>query len=208
MGINPDKTLIPKFQERVVTGCVIANPFIPLRGLSVGFDEFHFVEEIDPEIVTNLALDFIERNQSNFFLYLHYVQPHVPYISPFSGREISLKQLMLLRKALQHGKKLSRKIINSVIRAYDANIQRVDRAIKPLLDRAIELNSIVALTSDHGELLFEHGELGHPPGYLTEETTHVPLIIYGIGTGKMEDKIYLHELFPMLLNFIQEEEER
>jgi len=66
----------------------------------------------------------------------------------------------------------------SVVSLYDSGIAYADNAFGQLLTRLRELrlehDTLVILTSDHGEALGEHGCIGHE--YLSEEDLRVPLV--------------------------------
>ncbi len=66
---------------------------------------------------------------------------------------------------------------------YDGELIRVDKALSMLVDSwtsSGRTEGIVAVTSDHGEYLGEHGQIGH--GFTVfSEVTHVPLVIAAPG---------------------------
>lgn len=63
---------------------------------------------------------------------------------------------------------------------YDRSVSEVDRSISRFLDdlrrRGLWERTIVVVTADHGELLGEHGLLGHTEG-LYEPILHVPMFV-------------------------------
>lgn len=67
---------------------------------------------------------------------------------------------------------------------YDATVVAADRMVGDVLDRLDELGlrdeTLVILTADHGEELFDHGGGGHSLT-LYEEVTRVPLVLRGPG---------------------------
>ncbi len=67
---------------------------------------------------------------------------------------------------------------------YRAEVEFVDRRVGYILNmlehRGLHRNTIVVLTSDHGEAFWEHGFPSHGNTYF-EEMVHVPLIISGPG---------------------------
>lgn len=142
--------------------------------------------------VTRRALRFLKRYRDrSFYMWIHYIDPHVPYGAWYVkhhpeydrdyqgsyGRVISIEQLMSLS--------VSRKIpsdrdIRHWNACYDAEILYLDQSIGRLLDGLENLglaeNTIVVLTSDHGEEFWEHDYLCH--GHtLYREVVHVPLIV-------------------------------
>ncbi len=68
----------------------------------------------------------------------------------------------------------------NVIKQYDRAIQNVDEGIGDLLDHLVELglydNTIIVLTSDHGEYFGEHGYIEHGKD-VYQAAVAVPLII-------------------------------
>ena len=68
----------------------------------------------------------------------------------------------------------------ALLRSYDARIGLVDRAIGLVRDQLVALgqweDTLLVVTSDHGEAFFEHGLSRH--GYVPfEEVLHVPLLV-------------------------------
>jgi choline-sulfatase len=94
-----------------------------------------------------------------YFLYLHYMDPHAPY-----------HQHEPLDKALKGRKNIS-------LAAYNSEIRYVDRHIKEMYELfGWDKNTLLIITSDHGEGLWDHGFMGH--GYsLYREEIQVPLLI-------------------------------
>jgi len=93
--------------------------------------------------------------------------------------------------------------------AYDAALNYVDGEIGNLLDdlsrRRLLENTIVVITSDHGEAFLEHGYWGHAID-LHRETIHVPLIIRfprKISGGTVhKETIGLAEVPSLILNLL------
>lgn len=88
---------------------------------------------------------------------------------------------------------------------YDSEVAYTDSLVGPLLERLLRFGwldkGIVALTSDHGESLGEHGLAGHIALY--EDTLRVPLILWlpgaqGGGT-RISDTVRLVDVAPTLL---------
>lgn len=93
-----------------------------------------------------------------FFLWLHYMDPHSPYLPPegFGGRD-----------------------------AYDGEVAFVDAEIGRLLagyeQRFPGRDTLVVVIGDHGESLGEHGVIGHVFA-LFEQMLRVPFLMRRIGT--------------------------
>jgi len=108
--------------------------------------------------VTDRAKQILQKvgKREKFFLWLHYFDPHWRYKPP--------KKFTKLFKL-----------------AYDGEIAFVDTEIasffEQLKERRFHKNSLVVITSDHGEGLMEHGEEGH--GWeLFNSTLKIPLMLY------------------------------
>lgn len=92
-------------------------------------------------------------------------------------------------------------------RLYDACVRHADDefgAVMEILQRTGGLeNTYVVVFSDHGEELFEHGELGHSDS-LRESLLHVPLLLAGPGIkpGRMTEPVSLLDLAPTLFELL------
>ena len=101
-----------------------------------------------------------------------------------------------------------------VSRLYDAEVAAQDEEIGQVLDALDSLglarNTVVILSADHGEELFEHGWLGHAStslnGTLFDELIHIPLIISWPsrlpGGIKVEQIVEAVDLMPGLFDLI------
>lgn len=89
--------------------------------------------------------------------------------------------------------------------AYDSGIAYTDmqigRLLEAMADRGLDENTVVVFTSDHGEMLGEHGLLGHR--YLYEENIRIPLVIAlpgEIGAGRrIESQVRSIDIVPTIL---------
>jgi arylsulfatase A-like enzyme len=122
-------------------------------------------------------LPWIEAHRERpFFLYLHYIDPHIPYSPPGEFRR---------RFARDHGFPLANDRKEKVgIDLYDGEIRYTDDGIAELVGTLQRLGlwdrTLFFLTSDHGEEFYEHEVLGH--GFsLYQPVLHVPLIARGPG---------------------------
>lgn len=131
---------------------------------------YHFYRS--GETVTGYYDDFLKRNSDKtFFLFLHYMDPHDPYFEhPFSG-------LGYARAAMPNP---DPKFVEPFKEFYRQDAEYLDTWIGEVITRLKDLglydNSLVILTSDHGEEFYEHGGWWHGTT-LHEEQIRVPLII-------------------------------
>jgi arylsulfatase A-like enzyme len=134
------------------------------------------------------------------FLYLHYIDPHIPYDPPQPWRAEFLRD--------DHGFPLhnARKRLVG-IDLYDGEIRTVDEGLRAVAAEMGRLgiwdDTLIVITSDHGEEFFEHGVLGH--GFdLTQEVVHVPLVARGplIARGRVvEEPVALRDLAATVLDW-------
>lgn len=134
--------------------------------------------------------DWIKKNKDKqFFLFLHTFQTHGPYDCPSPWNEAFLDKtakwkrfaLRIYLEKMGHSYPFNPEEIRNLIGLYDGEIKYTDEAlIKPLISFLKELeiydNTLLIITSDHGEEFADHGgwEHGHT---VYDELIRVPLII-------------------------------
>jgi arylsulfatase A-like enzyme/Flp pilus assembly protein TadD len=168
-------TLATRLKARgFTTGAFVGGfPLTKRFGLTPGFDVYDdqmpetrgAIETAMPErradVVVSRALDWIAKQPSPFFAWVHVFDPHSPYKPPDDV-------------AAQYS-----------AQPYYGEVAFVDRALGPLLDKlsALSRPTLVVVTADHGESLGEHGELTHGM-FAYEATLHVPLIVARVTPGR------------------------
>jgi arylsulfatase A-like enzyme len=165
-----------------------------------GFDSFdeHLGASTDyPDISEMLSrvrewLD--HRPDQPFFLYLHPMNVHGPYRVPEDQREVLLgrdpgrefryygepMRGILRRGELQLREQVSPSYLESLVDSYDTAIRystdQLGILLEMLSDAGVYDESLIIITADHGEELFDHGGFSH--GYtLHREVLHVPLYL-------------------------------
>ncbi|MEM1205597.1 MAG: sulfatase [Acidobacteriota bacterium] len=90
---------------------------------------------------------------------------------------------------------------------YDSGLAYADVYLGRLLDRLVDLGlderTLVVFTSDHGEMLGEHGLAGHL--YLFEDNVLVPLVISGPGVpsgARIERQVRSIDIVPTVLDLL------
>lgn len=136
--------------------------------------------------VNQSALDWIDKDtEKPFFAFINYYDVHAPYISPERARFSDLENPGGLvntdwTTADIYNPKTPEQV-QGEIDAYDGGIYYTDQQIQNLLDeldrRGVLENTIVVITSDHGELFGEHGLWEHHNS-LYRPVIYVPLIIW------------------------------
>jgi arylsulfatase len=152
-----------------------------------------------------------------FFLFLLYFEPHSPYDPPpehdlfkndayptatHTGYDLAHGEL--LRKAnLRDAKAIER-----LYQLYDGKIHFIDHYIGELTARlrssGLDRNTILLLTSDHGELVYQHVEdyMTFDHRSLYDNVLHIPFVLWGGGVpkGKKIDALGSHiDIAPTLL---------
>jgi arylsulfatase A-like enzyme len=150
------------------------------RGFARGFDEFAEDKggsgggaKGQIEKTLDQGLEWWRRHRDkDFFLFLHTYQTHAPYDPPAGYAKLA--------RAGPGGQaaRTERKF-----HSYDGEIRYTDASVERFLD-TLEAegmkDTVVIITSDHGEEFGEHGYNGHAVT-LHQELTHVPLMLYGAG---------------------------
>ena len=146
-----------------------------------------FASEASTRDLTDISIDWLDCNCGrDFFMWLHYFDPHEPYEPPdefLAGRKLiagigkRFGDKVNVRAGLRILSQQQREAVRTL---YDCEVLYVDKNVGRLLDYLKKLNiydqSLIILTSDHGEEFWEHDgyEHGHT---LYNELLHVPLII-------------------------------
>ena len=126
-------------------------------------------------------LETIEGAGSHLF-YVHFFGPHQP-LRPSEKRRIKYQidetQLNDGGIGFRQIKKM-KATVETYKSMYDAVIEDTDERMGLIIDTFLEKfpNGRIIMTSDHGEMIGEHGEFGHKDG-LYQELIHVPLVVYG-----------------------------
>jgi len=161
---------------------------------------------------TAKAASWVKANQCKFFLWLHYMDVHHPYLPAskyvryFRGQPMSRQKMYALSgKMMSEPARLSPREIETIIGLYDAEVRYVDASIGVLLDelRNYSSNTLTIVTADHGDEFGEHGKFGHQSLY--DGILHVPLIINGPtvkGGTLVKQQVGLMDLAPTIAELV------
>jgi arylsulfatase A-like enzyme len=181
---------------------VSANPIIGrLEGMHRGFETFLQIPWSRAEHLNELFLDWLGgKRDARWFAYLHYVDPHATYEAPPPWRDRYTRgcrtpytgALEALSETVNFGRDqapFGMADIDCLRDGYDGEIRYWDDRLGRLFDSLEQSgqleDTIVVVTSDHGEEFLEHGNLGHG-FHLYDETLHVPLLIHAPARLKPE----------------------
>jgi choline-sulfatase len=177
-----------------VGAAVLKRRFGLNRGFDVYDDEMPAADPSQPsgEAAQRRAGDVVDRatrwldGQSGkpFLLWVHVYDPHLPYDPPSPFRE------------------------KYAGRPYDGEVAYTDQQLGRLFDaiakKAPPEKTIIAVLSDHGEGLSEHGEYAHGV-FLYDTTLRIPLILAGPGVPagvRVKQQARTIDLLPTLLDLL------
>lgn len=226
------------------TGAVVANVNLGQRfGFGQGFD--HFVESwkeawereagaaafinapgkvkryTDARTVTDQGLAFLSELDARkpFFLWLHYMDPHGPYLPPepyqerfvgeYPAEPVPLTALPEYQRQTPPGSDEPIADLAFYRAQYDREVRYLDDELGRLMGEITALgvksqDLLLALTADHGESLSEHGYLLEHGLFPYQAAAHVPLILVQEGrlpAGRVvEAPVGLVDLPPTLLD--------
>ncbi len=134
--------------------------------------------------VIDRALEWLDRQDSLWFCWIHCFDPHDPYEPPESFKTQYVDSL------------------------YDGEVAYVDQELGRFLDylerKGLFDKTLIIFTGDHGESLGQHGEMTH--GYLANNTTiWVPLIFSypGVKPGRVDHYVSHIDIFPTVCDILQ-----
>jgi len=211
------------------TAALVANVHLkPYFGLHRGFDSHYFYMK-RADGLTCEAIDWIEKHRDlPFFLYLHYADPHSPYIPHddfdfmpgYDGAVYEDPQVIFRGEEVDPGdsaaldasggrdysppvetRTLSGAELEKMVALYDGEIRFTDYHLSRLFGKLREMeldeNTLIVITSDHGEEFRDHGGYFH--GYtLFGEQLRVPLIFSRPSGGSRGGLVRLIDLAPTL----------
>lgn len=147
--------------------------------------------EMTADVVSDRALAWLAGRDTAkpMFFWVHYMDPHAPYLSK-KGFEAQLDV----------GKAPKRKRVDPPAARYQTEVAFVDQQIQRLLDALPEEDTYIVFTADHGESLGEHNTWGHTR-FIYQTTMHIPLFIHGPGieAGRSQAPVRGIDLAPTLL---------
>jgi arylsulfatase A-like enzyme len=205
-GLHANRTLISEVikEAGITTAAFHSNPYLCAylgwnRGWNVFYDSMQDeVEQRIPYIrgniinqkVTQWLSYYAKGDYKPFFLWLHYMDVHEPYmpekkyvdmvdpsLTTSQDEMYSMFENILLKRDVSDPGK-----IDLLKRLYDIHVREVDTYFKEFLNHLETLNilddTVIIITNDHGDEFNEHGGLSHDDK-MYSELIDMPLIIYG-----------------------------
>jgi len=166
-----------------VSSFVLSRRFGIARGFEVFDDSLESgASERTAAQTTERVLAYLSRRAPEpLFLWVHYFDPHAPYVpaEPFRTRYAARPYL-------------------GEVAAMDEQLGRVVQAFESTAPAPLA----IAVAADHGEGLGDHGEMQHG-ALLYQATMHVPLVLVGPGvsTGTVELPVSTRRIFHTVLDW-------
>jgi arylsulfatase A-like enzyme len=210
-GYYVDKYLRQDFKDHIAANLFFLNAilyfknelFFPLavdpggaKWWSIGIPPFNH-KKISAETVTDDALEWIRIHRNMpFYMYIHYMDVHCPYDTYWYP---------LYDKGAYESQDTQAKLTN----IYNGRIVYVDQQINRIWEVLKQLGLIdktmLIVTADHGEELYDHGGTGHCTT-LYEELIRIPLIMHVPSfEGKhitLEHQVELTDIPVTVLDFL------
>jgi arylsulfatase A-like enzyme len=147
-------------------------------------------ENSDPEMLTDSAIEELRRvsRHDRFFLTVFYSASHFPYASrdPYYRKFVDPKYrgpFLYQKPASTADRNLTEADTRQIHSLFDGAVYATDQAVARLLRElrrlGLEGNTIIIVTGDHGENMWEEGRgMGHGEHLRGDKVLHVPLVIY------------------------------
>lgn len=176
------------------------------------------VNKWSPENETDVAIDYLRNRKKNnpFAMFVSWNPPHSPYnLVPQKYLDIYKDEELPLRGNVNGSSfghhtpgapEMSLEELKTTTKEYFAAVSGLDEQFGRLLDelkaQGLEEDTIVVLTSDHGDMMGSHGLMGKHVWY--EESVGIPFLIGGadIPKGRCESVFGSADVAPTLLNLL------
>lgn len=198
-ALSPDVVLLSEFLRRqgFKTAAFVGNGHVSqASGFGRGWDLLrNYIKEGKPNEAEYLFADALawvkEHETTPFFLYVHTVDPHVPYDpgreylqmydpesygGPVQPRDTStlVENVKLRRVTLTDRDKVRlHALYKGEVTYHDDHFKKF---VDALAEEGVLDDTLIVVTADHGEEFFEHGKVGHGHS-LFQELVHVPLLL-------------------------------
>jgi arylsulfatase A-like enzyme len=175
-------------------------------------------------LFADAAIEFLgERDPERpFFCYVAFTAPHDPRMSPgnfnrmYRPQDMPLPPNFLPQHPFDSGDLTVRdenllpwprtpELVREQLSEYYGLVshldQQVGRIVAAVQEQGLDQNTIIVYAADHGLALGSHGLLGKQSLY--EHSMRAPLIVVGpgIAAGDRQSLVYLHDLFPTILEW-------
>jgi len=202
--------------QGLTTGAIINSRFLGDRhGLSTGFEHVELLSEKPqggPDVFDR-ALDWLgSQGAQPFFLFLHTYHVHSDYspgpvyrqqlVDPYDGEaDGSTAQLQAFRRG---ERSFDARDMEHISQLYDAEVRELDDLLKGFFTELEAMGlldeTLLIVTSDHGEQFLEHGDVLHGRS-LFRESLSIPMLLVGpsVPAGRrVDDLVMLVDVLPTI----------
>jgi arylsulfatase A-like enzyme len=231
-GLAPERIIISEVLKKagLFTAAFHSNPYCSsLQGWDRDWDVFYdsLDDDLEDERIPYIRGDlinkkviawlssYLKRNSARpFFLWMHYMDVHEPYMPEKKFIDLvdpsipvdqeamyELFENTLLKREVSDPEKVS-----LLKRLYEVHVREVDTYVESFfrfLDGlGLLKETVIIITSDHGDEFNEHGGLSHDDQCYSE-LIDVPLLIYGTGqTSESHEVVSSLDISPTILNLL------
>jgi len=156
----------------------------PEFGFARGFDVFESTDLGSPRALARAVTAWLAEQDGPFLLFINILDPHEPYTPPppldtrFGPKRPEYGDM--ITRVVNAGRTVTPEMRAHFVAQYDGEIALADEVVGTILDAHARLRpgrqALVVVTSDHGELLGEHGLAGHGIDPYEPEV-RVPLLV-------------------------------
>jgi arylsulfatase A-like enzyme len=191
----------------------------PTSGFWQGFEHAEYLPQptdhqahASAETVRERFLGLLDSDDDGrpLFAYLHFMEPHTPYLPPPELAELFVaagrgNPALRATGVVPKGYRLTAEDIELLRELYAAEVRAVDdvlrRIVGDLQERGLWDETLLVVASDHGEEFMERGRLGHAQG-LDREQLRAPLLFLGrtgVAPRRIATPVRNLDLAPTLL---------
>jgi arylsulfatase len=175
------------------------------RNFHQGFDDYRVVTQSDRRLLKDAKTLLGNIPRQPFFGWIHFISPHTPYdyremSSHLAGPEEEGRYAKTTGGTFDVANDEELKRVREL---YDGEVFFADHLFGKIMEHLESLglleNTVIIVTSDHGEEFMEHGQLQH--NALFEELVRIPMIIRhpGMQTGARTDARFVNvDLLPTI----------
>ena len=225
--LKDDVLTLPRVLKRNGYAAPVLPKFVDIPNYwHLGFDVVE-KERFQAEEGADLLKLLEAYKDQRFFIWYHYHGLHLPYnpqnpydkifqedifsdISADSEAVSVVKKKSVIKNNSVNFNNTDRK---TVVALYDGQVKQLDDYMGQLTEKmkkwGILDNTVIIITSDHGEELFEHGFIGHASTSLNaklyDEIIHIPLIIWWPKKVKhrvVDELVQQIDIMPTILDML------
>lgn len=136
---------------------------------------------VSGETVIGEFIDDLSRADEAFFGWTHLMDLHAP-IHPERANQGGISNLSSTSHFLADAARASRNYTSKYERLYESTVRYTDRQLERLIEvlksRDLWEDTVLIVTGDHGEVLYDRNSIyGHPRHHMYDELLRVPLLV-------------------------------